>query len=87
MKNVWKGLAVGAVVGAAVGMVNDGLASAGQKSAELGQMAMRNAEDAAGRAKAKVADAEVGDKIREVATKAQERLEEVAHDLSETVGR
>lgn len=87
MKNVWKGLAVGAVVGAAVGMVNDGLARAGQKSAELGQVAIRNAEDAAGRAKAKVADAELGDKLREVATKAHDKLEDVAHDLSDTVGR
>jgi len=70
MKNIWKGLLVGAFAGAGIGAIKDGLDGAGRQGAQLTHQA-----------KAALVEADLPEKLRTAAHGAQGRLEEAGRSL------
>ena len=93
MRNVWKGLVIGALTGVAAGLILDSLAAASKKAAEIGEQVRVHAPEAGrwghsvtDKAGEWLHDADVPDHIRSVAQKAKdsevtERLTEMGGDL------
>ena len=69
MKNVWKGLIIGALTGAGIGLIVDLLEALGRRSKQLSVDAREEASHLGTVAKAKIQDAELPD--RALATAAQ----------------
>jgi hypothetical protein len=67
MKNTWKGMALGAFTGAAVGLVMDSAIKGGQRAAELGTSAKLQVQDKAPQALdwAETKGQQVVDKLRD----------------------
>ena len=67
MKNVWKGLVVGALTGAGIGLVVDLLEALGERGQRLSVQARGEAAHLATVAEAKLKDAELPDRARAAA--------------------
>ncbi len=82
MKNIWKGMAVGAFVGAAIGIAQDGIDGAGRSGRRVAQQAKQAADTVAGKAHDKIDEADIPAKLRHAATAAHDKFDEVSDDLS-----
>jgi hypothetical protein len=79
MNNVWKGLAVGAIVGAAIGLVLDLVGRVGKGAAAVADLAREHGPDvmaavasAASTGAERLRDADLPDKLRQAARAAAE---------------
>jgi hypothetical protein len=81
MKNVWKGLIVGALTGAGIGLLLDLLEALGRGGRRLSIQARDEAVHLASVAEAKVKDAEVGERASHVAEVVADKVKDT--DLSD----
>ena len=76
MKNVWKGLVVGALTGAGIGLVVDLLEALGQRGQRLSIQARGEAAHLASVAETKLKDAELPDRARDAADKLVDKVKD-----------
>lgn len=82
MRQAWKGLVVGAITGAAIGLVMDALAGMSKRAIDLADGARQHApaagqgvRDAADRAAGRVRDVDLTDVVHHVASRFGDRVE------------
>jgi len=94
MKNVWKGLVIGALTGAGIGLLLDLLEALGRGGRKLSIQARDEASHLATVAELKVKDAELPDRAKDVAGKLADRVKDadlpdrakdVAHKVADRV--
>ena len=76
MKNVWKGLVVGALTGAGIGLVVDLLEALGQRGRRLSVQARGEASHLATVAETKLKEAELPDRARGAADKLADKVKD-----------
>lgn len=76
MKNVWKGLVIGALTGAGVGLLLDLLEALGRGGRKLSIQARDEASHLATAAELKVKDAELPDRAKEAAGKLADKVKD-----------
>jgi len=81
MKNVWKGMVVGTVTGAGVGIVLDALERAGQRGGELSRRAATTVRDAADDGVTRVKDAHLPEKAKEIVDEAAAKVREAEEQV------
>ena len=76
MRNVWKGMLLGALAGAGIGLAVDALEALGAEGRALGSQGIAGAKDLAQEGRAAIKEAHLPDKARDLAAQGRETLAE-----------